>query len=434
MQDAPQARARLSRRGRRLLAAGAALVLVIIAIPTALAVEHVVRALGTTTTTLSPAELALQRDIAHEQQAIGAAEQLVGVALPARPGSTAPALPPTGPRHPLPAHQVMAYLPYWYLSDASSLDVASLTTVAYWALSIDSDGSIQQSGPAWGDLTTSDLATLLRRAHGAGDRVLLSVASDDETTLDAISGSPASAAQHLLPTLEHLVKQFGFDGVNIDLEGRNGGDRAGFASFVQAVSSGLKSVNAHWQVAIDTYPQSASDPNDFFDIPAIAPHVDQIFIMAYDLYQPGVPSADAPLTGTSISVATALQDYTATVPASEIVLGVPFYGDDWTLDGPGTSPGSASGPVTLTYSTIIAGNHTVRWDPATDTVFFDYLYKGHQHQIWFDDPLTVALKAALASEYHVAGVGMWADGMQGSSSSLLTALLGGSAPLKLPLG
>jgi spore germination protein len=432
----PQPPARRGRRSRRLLALGVALLVVtagiLAAVGTGVA-QHVVRALRATTTTLSPAQQAQQRAFQQEQRAIGAAQQLVGVTLPQQPGSAAPALPATGPRHSLPPHQVVAYLPYWYLSDAPTLDVASLTTIAYWSLDLGSDGSILQSGSAWGDLTTPNLATLVMRAHAAGDRILLSVDSANGTVLDAISGSPVAASQHLLPTLEHLVKQFGFDGVNLDLEGRNGADRAGFARFVQLVSAGLKATDPHWEVAIDTYPQSASDPNDFFDVAAIAPSVDQFFIMAYDLYQPGVPSADAPLTGTSISVSTALQSYTAIVPATKIVLGVPFYGDDWTLDGPGTSPDQAAGPNSLTYSTIVAGKHPARWDPATDTVFFDYKANGHDHQVWYDDPLSIALKAALASEYHVAGVGMWADGMQGSSSSLLTALLGGSAPLKLPL-
>lgn len=388
-----------------------------------------------TTTTLSPAEKAQLAQEQAEAKAVARVAGLVGVTLPARGGVPAPALPADAFPRALPSHQVVAYLPYWYLGDTTAAQLDDLTTVAYYALDLDADGSIRQSGPGWGDLQTPALASLVSAGHAAHDRVLVTVDSDDESVLDAISASPAAAAARLVPEIERVVETYGFDGVDLDLEGRAGGDRAGFARFVQLVGQALHAEDATWEVAIDTYPQSASDPDDFFDIAAIAPYVDQIFVMAYDMYQPGVPSANAPLTGASLSDATALETYTAIVKPSELVLGVPFYGQDWDV-GSTTAPGSATGPDALPYSQIAAGNHAVLWDPTTDTVFINYTYQGKAHQAWFDDPLSLALKTALASEYHVAGVGMWALGMQGGSAggdALLTALLGGSPALKLPL-
>jgi hypothetical protein len=394
---------------------------------------HLAHDAATPTTTTTKAQREQQVQYSAEQLALTRAIAQVGVKLPQVPGAAAPALPAGGPAKPLAPHQVVGFVPYWYLGPGVDADVASLTTVAYWALGINANGSLQESGPAWADLGSSDLTSLVSSGHAAGDRVLLSIATDDETVLDAISASPGPAARKLVPTLVHLVEAHGFDGVDIDLEGRNGADRAGFATFVRLVAAGVHAADPRFEVVIDTYPQSASDPDDFFDIPAIAPAVDQFFVMAYDMYQPGVPSANAPLTGTSISDATALETYAAVVPRSKIVLGVPFYGGDWTFKDSAGVPLSATGPTALTYSTIAAGHHPARWDPATYTVWFSYRYQGHTHQTWFDDPLTLALKAALAQQYHVAGVGVWALGMEGADSGLLQALLGGSRPVKLPL-
>jgi hypothetical protein len=386
----------------------------------------------TTTTTLTPAQAEQLRQQEAAQRTVEAAEGLVGVALPDRFGAEAPPLSASGFRHPLSPHQVVGFLPYWYLGDPGSVDLQALSTVAYYAIGINADGSLQESGSGWADIGDSAFQQLVSSAHQAGVRVLLTVSTDDETILDAISASPADTARTLLSSLVGVVKSNDLDGVDLDLEGRNGADQAGFARFVHLVSQGLHAANATWDVMIDTYPQSASDPDDFFDIEAIAPSVDQIFVMAYDMYSDGVPSANSPLTGASISVVAALQTYTAIVPPSKLVLGVPFYGADWTLPQ-GYIPGYASAPVSLTYSTIAGSGHQPLWDPTTDTVFFSYRYQGNEHETWFDDPLTLALKAALAQEYRVGGVGVWALGMDGAGSGMLPALLGGAQPLREPL-
>jgi hypothetical protein len=367
-----------------------------------------------------------------EEKKVRAAMQLVGLPQPEpAQGTPAPALPATF-AHPLLPHQLFGFVPYWYMRSASA-DVRYLTTVAYFAVAVASDGSVTRSGPGWNDIGNSDFVHLMTAAHDAGDRFLLTVATDDQTVLDAISASPAAAAAKLVPDVVHLLRADGFDGLDLDLEGRNGSDRAGFARFVQLVAAGVHQARTGWEVAIDTYPQSASDPTDFFDVKSIGAAVDQVFVMGYDMWVAGVPSANAPLAGSGISDAAALQTYEPLVPRSKLILGVPFYGVDWTEDGPGTQPGTASGPVALAYSQIAAGRHTALWDPFTDTVYITYRYHGKLHQTWYDNDLSLALKAAVAQEYGAAGVGVWALGMEGPAGpDLLSALLGGSPPLKLP--
>jgi len=45
-----------------------------------------------------------------------------------------------------------------------------------------------------------------------------------------------------------------------------------------------------------------------------------------------------------------------------------------------------------------------------------------------DDPTSLALKAQLANYFHIAGVGIWALGMDGNNPAMLAALLG-NAPV-----
>ena len=58
---------------------------------------------------------------------------------------------------------------------------------------------------------------------------------------------------------------------------------------------------------------------------------------------------------------------------------------------------------------------------------------GKWHQTFFDDPVSIALKSALAAQFGCAGVGVWELGMSGNDASVDAALLGGAVPVKLPL-
>ena len=116
------------------------------------------------------------------------------------------------------------------------------------------------------------------------------------------------------------------------------------------------------------------------------------------------------------------------VPPSKIILGLPYYGYDWpTTDG--TPTATATGPESpLSYATIAAAGHPTYWDPVTDTPWTSYQVGSQWYTTYFDDPTSMALKAQLANFFHIAGVGIWALGMDGNDPAMMAALLG-NAPV-----
>ena len=139
--------------------------------------------------------------------------------------------------------------------------------------------------------------------------------------------------KELSGSLIQLISAKNLDGVNFDFEGQGRADQAGLDSLISQVSEALKAANSHWQVTMDTYASSAGDPGGFYDIAGLAPSVDAFFVMAYDM-NASSPSPTAALTGTGFTDLEALQQYTAVVPASKVILGVPYYGYDWPTTGP----------------------------------------------------------------------------------------------------
>jgi hypothetical protein len=396
---------------------------------------------------LTPAQLAAQAAarrarilLAKETRDAHQAQQLVDVVLPTRRGSLAPAIPARLFTTPLRRHQVVGFVPYYGLGDLTDADYTDATVLVYSSLCVAGDGTIASAGQdcanGLDELAGAAFGDLVAQAHAAGDRVLLSVESTDSTTIAQLVAHRSTTSRRLAAALSSLVVAHDLNGVDIDLEGRERADRAAFVGFVGDLAADLRVEIPAGEIMLNAYPQSAAGASDFFDVARLAKIVDEIFVMAYQMENPAQSSANSPLTSPTLgwSDVQALVQYTQVVPADKIILGLPFYGLNFTTTN--AKPGAAAttpAPSARVYSAIAAVGHTAYWDLASQTPYSSFRYEGSFHQDWYDDPVSLALKTALASRFHIAGVGAWAFGMEGTNSDMLTALTGDSPVVKLPV-
>ena len=385
---------------------------------------------GTSATTQPPSPA--ERLIPIEAAAVTEAEAAVAVKLPTVQGRPAPTLGARAFVKPLHAHQVVGFLPYWEVGTYTP-NYQALTTLAYWAVGLGTDGSIDRNGEGYSTLTGTALAPDIRRAHAAGVQVLLTVFSQNPSVIHSVAAHPARAGPQLAKKVAALLSFGAFDGVDLDIEGNSTPDRGGFVRFVASFSAALRALNPTWSIMLDTYPTSALDPLGFFDVKALMGSVDELFVMAYDMQNPGVASATAPLTNATWSDAVTLAQYASVVPARRVVLGIPLYGYDFPSASRFDGAMTTGSPLAVTYAAIVAAGHPPAWDPVTETPWTAFKRDGKWHQTWFDDPVSIALKTALAAQFGCAGVGVWELGMSGEDRSVTAALLGGRPPLKLPL-
>jgi hypothetical protein len=321
-------------------------------------------------------------------------------------------------------HEVFGFAPYWTLSDGRSFDLSSLSTVAYFGVDVNGDGSLVQSGSGWSGFQSPDLVDLVTRAHAMHTRVVLVAKTFDASALHRLSTDPG-AADRLAGQLATAIRWKGMDGANLDFEGGSGDDRAGFTAFVTRVSQDLHAANPHWQVTVDTYASAALDAAGMVNVGALAPAVDGFFVMAYDMNSFSTPSPTAPLNGRDWNDTRAMTSYLAVVPGAKVILGIPFYGYQWpTSDG--TSGAHATGaPHAVSYGQLAAARAPAQWDDSVGVPWTAYQDTGGRWwQGYFDDPQSVALKTQLADNLGLAGVGVWALGMEGGDPSMMGALLG----------
>ena len=357
----------------------------------------------------------------------------VALSLPvAPPPATAPpaAAPPSlADAPPLRPHEVFGFAPYWTLNQGAGFNVTQLSTIAYFSIDVNPNGTLNESGPGWDGYQSQDLSNLVTRAHAAGDRVVLTVTCFDQSALDQLTSS-TSAPSTLATALIAAMQAKNLDGVNLDFEGSGSADQSGLTRLVMGISTAIHGVNPHYQVTMDTYASSAGDSSGFYNIPALAPAVDGFFVMEYQLNLQSNGSAVSPLTSTMYSDRLAVEQYLAAVPASKILLGLPYFGIDWpTTDG--TLTAQATGPATqLSYGQIMSSGHPHYWDPTTDTAWTSYEVGTQWHETFFEDPTSLYDAAQLAASNNLAGVGIWALGMDGNDPSMLSALLGFSPAVK----
>ena len=111
-----------------------------------------------------------------------------------------------------------------------------------------------------------------------------------------------------------------------------------------------------------------------------------------------------------------------------MILGLPFFGYDWPTTNGTLSAQPAGGPTVVTYEQEAASGHPMYWDPVTDTAWTSYQVGSQWHEAFFENPDSLYMAAQMAQDNGIAGVGIWALGMDGSNDQAMVSALDGNAP------
>ena len=326
-----------------------------------------------------------------------------------------------------------------------------LSTVAFFGLHVQDDGTFAADAGAavW---NSAQLTNLLAAAHAKRAKVVVTIVLQDFA-----AGTP-----HMCAALTHVatmvantvaeVKAKGVDGVNVDYEGLNGGcgtpdpswARHTFTAFVGSLRAGL-GVSSY--LSVDTYASSAMDPLGFFDVAGLSPAADSFFVMAYDLEysNAGRPPTNcsgfclgptAPLGGYYYNDTSTAAQYAAVVPASKVILGVPYYGRKSCVAGPSANPSPVGAVVADTYldatgestaAGVQAGSYAThrdandpagqeRWDTWFNTTM------NCTRELYWDDTVSLGLKYDLVNRDNLRGVGLWNLNFGGGAPELWSLL------------
>jgi spore germination protein YaaH/flagellar hook assembly protein FlgD len=357
----------------------------------------------------------------------------------ATPAVLAAAVDPGGLRR-----EVFGFLPYWELTDSSTtLDWEKLSTIAYFGVGAAANGNLEtknrdgSTSVGWSGWTSSKMTGVIERAHANNTRVVLTIQSfawnsSGVTKQKALLGS-ATARENLARQVAAAVRDRGADGVNLDVEPIVSGYAEEFTALVREVRAQLDAIAPGYQLTFDAMGYIGNYPIEAATGPGAA---DAVVIMGYDYKgsSSGTAGSIAPLGGPAYDIADTLAAYTSRIPASRVILGVPYYGRAWStasndLNAATVSAAKYGSSVTALYETALelAAANGRQYDPVEGVAWTTYQKENCSktygcvtswRQLYYDDAKALAAKYDLVNDYNIRGIGIWALGYDGSRPEL----------------
>lgn len=275
--------------------------------------------------------------------------------------------------------------------------------------------------------------------------------SNNDTKWQPVFGDISSSSANRSKFIAALIKfmrEWGFDGVDLDWEYPGAPDRRGnpedgknYLFLVQDIRTAFDDMGKGWGVSF-TAPASYWYMR-WFNIESMAQYVDWINLMSYDLHGSWDslgnwigPHVYAHTNMTEIKSALQLL-WRNNVPAEKVNLGLAFYGRSYTLedpecDTPGcvfTDPGRPYRCGTqggyLPYKDIAEirkakDAHEVH-DEETGAMYMTY---DHDQWVSFDTPETLKAKVDYANEIGLRGIFIWAIDQDTENLDLLKGVMG----------
>lgn len=209
--------------------------------------------------------------------------------------------------------------------------------------------------------------------------------------------SPQRRARLINNLLQQLQK-YHLDGINVDFEELTETSDEPLIQFQKELYQAL-----HPKGLLVT--QDIIPDNSDYNVKALAPYNDYLFLMAYDQHS---ELSNAGAISDQHWVEKHLDKICSEVPSEKVILAIAGYGFDWPLNRVGTS---------VTYqqaiSTARINNSKVNFDPESGNL--NYSYMGPEqlvHHVYFTDAATNFNMIRLADDWGTGGVALWRLGSE----------------------
>jgi len=300
-----------------------------------------------------------------------------------------------------------------------------LTHVANLDWNINADGTLVGK-----DTNTDSHNTIIASKAKSNDVKFLIGIGTERTNSDSVL---AYHQDEFAQNIANKIKSTGAEGVILDLEypfevnSYTGTSNTPLLeSTMKKIYTKVKAINSSYTVSLCTPPYF--DENTIcFKNNNLSNYMDFVFVMGYDYYWNGPTGANSPFydDSTRYGLRYSVAEQSACYGKDKVVYGVPLYAYEYTTNSnlPGASITSANQVLLKNVNPSAYGR---KWDSDSNTPYYYYLSNGVYHQIWYDDEESLALKYKYLKNQGMRGIGFWALGYEGSSSSIWNMFSGQS--------
>jgi spore germination protein YaaH len=320
-------------------------------------------------------------------------------------------------------YKVFGYFPYWFLSRWNTISYDLLYLIAFHSAEIDSLGNIINDH---GWLTNSNVTNFINAAKSKNVKIVLSATLFSGSAITALLTNNQSRINFIRNIIQ-LVKARNVNGVDINFEGIQSGQRDNLTSFMRQLRDSLKANDS-------TYILTCA-PTDFdfrqgdWDLAQITQICDLTFLQCYG-YAYSTGSQAGPvgrLQGWSSTNAMSFINSALSSGAipSKTIYGMPHYGYDWPTNSPNKKASTLGAGSVLYYPD--AKQNVIEYSRLWDTESLNAWYRyqtvdGIWHQAWYEDPESAFYKYQFIKSKNLAGVGIWALGMDNTNKDIWNVL------------
>lgn len=264
-----------------------------------------------------------------------------------------------------------------------------------------------------GSLTSLDDTAMLQSA--AAERIvpIMAITNFSATTAGSDLAhtvlSSSELQEKLITNILTVMKEKGYQGLNIDFENVFPADREHYNQFLQLAVDRLHPEG--YSVSSALAPKVSGEQKGLLyeahDYEAHGRIVDFVVLMTYEWgYRLGPPQAISPLNEIK-----RVLDYAVTViPRDKILFGFQIYARDWLLP-------HKQGQEAETFSQqeairrAIKYKEAIQYDPVAQSPFFRYTdEQGREHEVWFEDARSAQAKFNMVKDYRLRGISYWVLG------------------------
>lgn len=245
----------------------------------------------------------------------------------------------------------------------------------------------------------------VERAHAMGLQVwaVLDNFNKGDNVQSEILFASTAARKKLIASLIQDARTYGFDGINLDVEGIKASAGPHYVQFIRELSVDCRKQGLI--LSADTYvPASYSAFYNWAEQGRVA---DYVVMMGYDEHYAGGEAGSVASIGYERR---GITDLLKQVPKEKLISAIPFYTRIWQEDVSGTS--SQAMGISSAREWIETNQVELYWQEELGQYYGELEKDGTRYQIWMEDERSLALKMQLIRDHGLAGVACWRLGLE----------------------
>lgn len=243
------------------------------------------------------------------------------------------------------------------------------------------------------------------QAHAMGMQVwaVLDNFNKGDNVQSEVLFASTAARKKLIASLMKDAQTYGFDGINLDVEGIKASAGPHYVQFIRELSVDCR--KAGLVLSIDSYvPASYSAFYNWAEQGRVA---DYVVMMGYDEHFAGGEAGSVASIGYERQ---GITDLLKQVPKEKLISAIPFYTRIWKEDASGTS--SQSVGISSAKEWVETNQVELYWQDDLGQYYGELEKDGVNYEIWMEEERSLELKMQLIRDNGLAGVACWRLGLE----------------------